>query len=406
MYALKGETTVTNTLHRRISKMRLAAAGATLTLVFTLGTVTIQSAEAQTFTVLHNFTGSVDGGNPYGGLIRDSAGTLYGTAANGGSSSKGVVYKLNKNHVETPLYTFTGGADGGEPLAGLIREAAGNFYGTTFAGGASAVGVVFKLSKSGTETVLHSFAGGSSDGAHPWGALIQDSEGNFYGTTFGGGASDWGTVFKLSKSGKETVLHTFNGGASDGEFPFYANLLMDAKDNLYGVTSQGGVSNMGVVFELGKSGKFIVLHSFAGGTKDGCYPYGTPAMDAKGNLYGTAYKCGSAGSGVLWKLNAKGHETVLHSFTGGSSDGAFPYAGVIMDAKGNFYGDTAYGGSSNDGAVYKLSSKGKVAVLHSFTESDGESPIGGLIRDAKGDIYGTAYDFGADAYGTVWKITP
>jgi len=385
--------------------MRLGAAGAALT-VLMLGAVTIQSAEAQTFTVLYNFSGSVDGGNPYGSVIRDTAGNLYSTAANGGSSSKGVVFKLNKNDVETPLYTFTGGADGGEPLAGLIRDAAGNFYGTTFAGGTSANGVAFKLSKSGTETVLHSFAGGSSDGAHPWGALIRDSEGDFYGTTVGGGASDWGTVFKLSASGTETVLHTFNGGPSDGEFPFYTNLLIDAKDNLYGVTSQGGASNMGVVFKLSKEGKFTVLHSFTGGTKDGCYPYGTPAMDTKGNLYGTAYKCGTAGSGVLWKMNAKRHETVLHSFAGGSSDGAYPYAGVIMDAQGNFYGDTAYGGSSNDGAVYKLSSKGKVTVLHSFTEADGESPIGGLIRDAKGDIYGTAYDFGSGAYGTVWKITP
>jgi uncharacterized repeat protein (TIGR03803 family) len=145
--------------------MGLGAAGAALTFVVMLGMVTVQSAQAQTFTVLYNFSGSVDGGNPYGGLIRDTAGDLYCTAANGGSSSKGVVYKLNKNDVETPLYTFTGGADGGEPLAGLFRDAAGNFYGTTFAGGTSANGVVFKLSKSGTETVLHSFAGG-------WGASL------------------------------------------------------------------------------------------------------------------------------------------------------------------------------------------------------------------------------------------
>jgi len=183
-------------------------------------------------------------------------------------------------------------------------------------------------------------------------------------------------------------------------------LLMDAKGNLYGVTAQGGASNKGVVFKLSKNGRLTVLHSFVGGKADGCYPYGTPAMDAKGNLYGTTYMCGTANAGVVWKVGAKGTENVLHNFAGGSSDGAYPYAGVIMDAKGNFYGDTAYGGSSGDGTVYELNKKGKLTLLHSFAGSDGESPIGGLIRDAKGNLYGTAYEGGSDLYGTVWKLTP
>jgi uncharacterized repeat protein (TIGR03803 family) len=149
-----------------------------------------------------------------------------------------------------------------------------------------------------------------------------------------------------------------------------------------------------------------VLHSFLGGTNDGCTPYGTPVMDADGNLYGTTYKCGSANEGVIWKLAKNGKETVLHNFTGGSSDGAYPYAGVIMDAKGNFYGDTAYGGSSNDGTVFELNNKGKLKVLHSFDGTDGASPIGGLIQDSKGTLYGTAYAGSAGNYGTVWKLTP
>jgi uncharacterized repeat protein (TIGR03803 family) len=399
---------VTKTLQRSISKMGLGAASAALTLavVLAVGVVTTQLAQAQTFTVLHNFTGSSDGGNPYAGMAPDAVGNFYSTTSGGGSSGKGVVFKRSKGGAETVLYNFTGGNDGGEPLAGLIRDAAGNLYGTTFASGGSGYGVAFKLSKSGTETVLHSFAGGTSDGAHPWGSLIQDDKGNLYGTTFGGGTANWGTVFKISKSGVETVLHSFVGGSTDGEFPYYTNLLMDAKGNLYGITAQGGAANAGAVYRLNKSGKLTVLHSFMGGTKDGCFPYGTPAMDTKGNFYGTTYKCGSSGAGVVWKLGAKGVETVLHNFTNTSSDGAYPYAGVILDATGNFYGATAYGGASGDGTIYKLAMKGKLTLLHSFTGADGESPIGGLIRDAKGNFYGTAYEGGGYLYGTLWKLTP
>jgi uncharacterized repeat protein (TIGR03803 family) len=399
---------VTNALQQSISRTCLGTASVALALavVLGLGIVTTQSAQAQTFDVLYNFTGSSDGGNPYAAVLRDTSGNLYSTAANGGSSGKGVVFKVDTRGTETVLYSFTGGSDGGEPVAGLIRDSAGNFYGTTFSGGSSDNGVVFKLSKSGSETVLHSFAGGSSDGAHPWGGLIQDDKGNIYGTTSGGGASNWGTVFKLSKDGTETVLHTFVGGESDGEFPMYTSLVMDKTGNLYGITEQGGPDNLGLVYKLSPSGKFTLLHGFLGGATDGCYPYGTPAMDSKGNLYGTAYKCGSSGEGMVWKVTKKGAETVLHNFAGGSSDGAYPYAGVIMDAKGNFYGDTAYGGSSGDGAVYKLNKKGKLTLLHSFAGSDGQLPIATLVRDAKGNFYSTAYEGGSYEYGTVWKMTP
>jgi uncharacterized repeat protein (TIGR03803 family) len=401
-----GETIMTRTQQPNISKTRAVASAALTLIVILLGVAATLSAQAQTFTDLYNFDdGSSHGGNPYAGVLRDTKGNLYGTTATGGSSGKGVVFKLSTRGVETLLYSFTGGSDGGEPLAGLLRDSAGNFYGTAFSGGSSSNGVVFKLSKSGTETVLHNFAGGSSDGAHPWGGLIQDDKGNFYGTTFGGGSADWGTVFKLSKDGTETVLHTFVGGASDGEFPMYTSLVMDKAGNLYGVTSQGGPDNLGVAYKLSSTGKFTLLHGFVGGTKDGCYAYGIPAMDSKGNLYGTTYKCGSSNQGTVWKLSAKGHETVLHNFTGSASDGAYPYAGVIMDAEGTLYSDTAYGGSSGDGAVYELNTKGKLTLLHSFDESDGGYPISELLRDAKGTLYGTAYEGGSSGYGTVWSIT-
>jgi len=395
---------VTDTLQQRISKVRLGAASAALTLgvVLVLGVVATQSAQAQTFTVLYNFTGSSDGAYPYAILLRDAAGNLYGTTEVGGSGN-GVVFKVDTSGKETVLYSFTGGADGGYPFAGVVRDKSGNLYGTTEAGGSSALGTVFKVDTSGTETVLHSFAGGTTDGCYPYGGLLRDKAGNLYGTTADCGASSVGTVFKIDTSGAETVLHSFT--VSDGGYPFYTSLLMDKKGNLYGVTSSGGTSGEGVVYKLSKSGTLTVLHSFTGGATDGCYPYGTPAMDKKGTLYGTAEACGSSSEGIVWKVSKTGTETVLHSFAGGSSDGGYPLAGVIMDAKGNLYGDTELGGTSSLGTVYKLSKTGTLTLLHSFAGSDGEIPFDDLIRDAKGTLYGTTEGGGSSSVGTAWKIT-
>jgi len=391
-------------------RQQVASAALAFAVVFVFGIVTTRSAQAQTFTVLHNFTGSPDGSLPYGSLIRDQAGTLYGTTETGGASGAGTVFKVSKSGTLTVLYSFTGGSDGANPFAGLLRDAAGNFYGTTANGGTSGVGTVFKLSKSGKETVLHSFAGGTTDGCYPYGGLLQDTAGNFYGTTEVCGASGVGTVFKLSKTGKETILHSFAGGSSDGEFPSFTSLLMDTSGNLYGVAEQGGTYNQGVVYKLNKAGKLTVLYSFAGGTTDGCDIFGTPAMDADGNLYGTANACGSAHVGMVWKVSKKGKETVLHNFTAGSADGAEPVAGVIMDAKGNLYGSTYQGGSANLGTVYKLNKKGTVTLLHTFTGADGDYLYAGVLRDAAGNLYGTTIYGGSghecnNSCGTVWQIT-
>jgi uncharacterized repeat protein (TIGR03803 family) len=393
-----------------ISMIRRRVAGAALTfvVVLMLGVVAAQSAQAQKFTTLYNFTGGSDGGNPYGGLVRDATGNLYSTTEVGGAGF-GVVFKLSKKGKETVLYTFTGGSDGANPFVGLVRDAAGNLYGTTANGGASGLGTVFKVSKADKETVLYSFMGGT-DGCYPYGGLLRDEAGKLYGTTEVCGASGVGTVFKVSKAG-EIVLHSFAGGSSDGEFPSFTSLLKDKNGNFYGVAEQGGTYNQGVVYKLSKGGKFTVLYSFSGGTTDGCNVFGTPAMDNQGNLYGTANACGASHVGIVWKVNKKGKETVLHTFTGGSSDGAEPIAGLIMDAKGNLYGDTYQGGTANLGTVYKLNKKGTLTVLHSFTGSDGDYPYSGLIRDAKGTLYGTTLYGGSgqgcrNGCGTVWKLTP
>jgi len=182
---------------------------------------------------------------------------------------------------------------------------------------------------------------------------------------------------------------------------------MDGKGNLYSVASQGGTSGEGVLYKLSQNGKLTVLQSFAAGTMDGCYPYGTPAADTKGNLYGTTAGCGSSNAGIVWKVSKNGTESVLHNFAGGSSDGEYPLAGVILDSKGNLYGDTQVGGASNLGTVFELNKKGALTLLHSFPgSSDGKLLYDGLIRDAEGHLYGTTLNGGSGGYGTVWKLTP
>jgi uncharacterized repeat protein (TIGR03803 family) len=214
--------------------------------VLLLSVVVTARAQAQTYSVLYSFMGGADGANPYAGLVRDPSGNLYGTTTTGGYYSYGVVFKVSETGKETVLYTFTGGADGGEPAAGLVRDAAGNLYGTTPESSPGA-GVVFKVSETGKETVLYTFTGGA-DGSIPRARLVRDSAGNLYGTTFYGG-SHYGVVFKLDTTGKETVLYTFTGGA-DGRNP-EAGLVRDAAGSLYGTTVLGGFSyGYGVVFEL------------------------------------------------------------------------------------------------------------------------------------------------------------
>ena len=183
----------------------------------------------------------------------------------------------------------------------MVRDGAGNLYGTTFYGGESDFGTVYKLDRNGAETVLHSFAGSPLDGQEPTAGLIRDAAGNFYGTTITGGASNLGTVYKLDTTGKETVLYSFTG-RPDGKFP-WAGLVRDAAGNLYSTASQGGASRYGTVFRLDTTGNFIILHSFAFGATDGITPMGGLIRDTAGNLYGTTLQGGAFGVGTVFKLS-------------------------------------------------------------------------------------------------------
>jgi uncharacterized repeat protein (TIGR03803 family) len=374
-----------------------------LGLVWVLGALAIVPAQAQTEVVLLNFA-KLAGETPYAGVIRDSAGNLYGTASEGGPfrGGYGLVYKLDTAGRETVLHSFTGGADGRYPEAGLIRDSAGNLYGTTDQGGTAGAGVIYKLDTAGNETVLYTFTGGA-DGTNPLLGLIRDSAGNLYGTTFTGGTAGAGVVYKVDSAGNETVLHTFTGGA-DGGSPD-AGVIRDSKGNLYGTAGQGGTAGYGAVYKLSKAGKETVLYSFTGGA-DGANPVAGVIRDSAGNLYGTTLSGGAANFGAVYKVDSVGNETVLYSFTGGA-DGANPYAGVISDAAGNLYGTTFFGGPSNAGVVYKLDTSGTETVLYGFTgANDGSRPIAGVIRDSEGSLYGTTEYGGKHGRGVIFEIKP
>lgn len=352
-----------------------------------------------TETVLYNFTGGTDGANPYAGVIRNSAGEIYGTTYYGGVAGYGVVYKLGRAGHEKVIYSFSGGMDGANPYAGVIRDSAGYFYGTTLYGGASRAGVVYKLDTASNESVLYGFTG-AAGGANPYAGVIHDSSGNLYGVAAYGGASGLGTVFKVDPAGRQTVLFGFPeaiGGFAPG-----SSLLLDGTGNLYGTAPQGGALGEGVVYKIGRHGHETVLHSF-GGT-DGSGPGSGLVGDAAGNLYGTTFNGGAAGYGAVYKIDSAGNETVLYSFTGGA-DGSNPYGGVVLDAAGNLYGTTWYGGSGEGGVIFKIDITGHATVLYKFTSAPGASrSYSTLARDPAGNLYGTAYAGGTAGVGAVYKL--
>ena len=387
---------MSNRLKNHCDTHALAACVAlTLVIFVVLGA----SVEAQTLTTLYSFTGGSDGGYPDAGVVVDKAGNLYGTTPYGGSSYNGVVFQVSPSGAETILYDF-GFADGANPYTPVIRDYSGNLYGTTWDGGASGQGTVYMIDTTGTHTVLHNFAGGTTDGCGPEGSLVMDKYGSLYGTTWNCGARNYGTVFKLGKNGAYGLLHSFSG--RDGAYPD-ASLILDTLGNVYGVTSGGGSASAGVVYKLTKRG-IEVLHAFSGAT-DGCSPSGTPAMDKAGNLYGTTSGNGCSSNGTVWRVSQKGVETILHSFAGGTADGCNPYGGVVGDSKGNAYGNTSSCGAYNSGTLWELSGP-TLSLLHSFAGSDGFFPSGDLRRDSNGVLYGTTRNGGTNDVGTVWSYVP
>ena len=393
--------------------------------------------QGQTLTTLHSFqSGTSDGQSPYGGLLRDSSGNLYGTTEFGGTGSCtitsgngcGTVFKLAPSSGSyNLLHSFAGGSgDGSYPFAGnLILDGAGDLYGTTSSGGSSSDGTIFELVNSTScsndfcESLLYSFAGPTADGAGPNGSLF-NSSGNLYGTTASGGAnSTYGAVFELpSGSSHDTLLYSFAGSTADGATP-NGSLIADSSGNLYGTTQGGGASSMGSVFEVSGSSDTL-LYSFSGGN-DGATPYAGLIKDSSGNLYGTtAFGGGTPNAGIVFELSPPGIsscpsggnwcETILYTFAGGTSDGGVPYGGLVIDSSDNLYGTTWQGGTNNAGTIFELvysSGTYTEKVLYSFTGgNDGKYPYAGLVTDGSGDFFGTTTQGGTSGYGTVFELSP
>jgi uncharacterized repeat protein (TIGR03803 family) len=379
-----------------------------------LAALTIPCAQAQTLTVVHNFTGTTDGSSPVTGLMMSSTGTFYGTASAGGSANLGIVFRTSAKGKETELHSFTGGSDGATPDGGLIEDSSGALYGTTTAGGTAGQGTVYRL-KGRKETVLYSFAGGSTDGADPQAGLVMDAAGNLYGTTSAGGPAGNGTVFKLAapqqKNGAwtETVLYSFGTG-TDGATPI-GGVVLDAAGNLYGTTSAGGTAGDGTLFQLvaGTTWKENILHSFQNGT-DGATPYAGLVSDKAGNLYGAATDGGTNGGGTVFELSPSGGSwnfSVLNSLPGYGISGTF--RDLMVDASGNLYGTTHCDGSYDAGTIYELTPSGgnwNYTLLHTFTGGgDGLYSISNLVMKG-GKLYGTTELGAANNDGDIYELTP
>ncbi|HTS37695.1 MAG TPA: choice-of-anchor tandem repeat GloVer-containing protein [Candidatus Solibacter sp.] len=367
-------------------------------------------AVAQTESILYNFCSVQqncgDGASPIGTLVRDSAGNLYGTTCIGGALEEGTVFKLSAEGAETVLYSFedSTGRDGICPNAGIIRDKNGNIYGTTTGGGVYEGGIVFMLSPSLTETILYTF--GRQDARTPEGPLVLDRQGNLYGVAGSGGTAKFGAVYKIAPNGTESILHSFTNSNGDGGYPNGA-LVSDTRGNLYGTTSYGGAYGYGTVYRLNLDGTETTLHSF-GLNSDGRTPYAGVVLAKNGDLYGTTNLGGAFRVGTVFKLSPNGDEFVLHSFTPNTSDGQHPYGELLLDSAGNLYGTTEYGGTSGAGVVFEITAARTEMILHEFTgsPSDGATPFGAPIMDSAGNLYGTTLSGGANDSGTIFRITP
>jgi uncharacterized repeat protein (TIGR03803 family) len=361
-------------------------------------------------TTLYSFSGGNDGGNPFGGLVLASDHNFYGTTVYGGTNGFGTCFKLAGDGTFTPLYSFTGNADGGNPYAGLTQGKDGNLYGTTYNGG-QGYGTVFRITIQGAITPFYSFTGNTSDGANPSGKLVQGSDGNFYGTTQSGGLSGFGTIFQLlPASGMVNIEYQFTGGY-DGATP-YTGLVQAPDGLLYGTTTSGGTNGYdGTVFACTTDGNLTPLWSFTG-FPDGSDPEGDLVLGTDGNLYGTTDFGSTNGFGSVFRITTNGVLTTLYAFAQDFVNGANPTAGLVQTADGKLYGTTYNGGVLftngllylGSGSVFGITTNGLLNTLYLFNNTTGA--VGGLVLGADGNFYGTTVGGGSNNDGTVFSVSP
>jgi uncharacterized repeat protein (TIGR03803 family) len=386
--------------------------------VFVMATAITLSA--QTFSNLFNFN-STDGSTPgSGSLVQGFDGNLYGTTELGGAYGYGNIYKITPGGVETSLYSFcaqTSCPDGSNPSAGLLQASDGNFYGATERGGANDQGTVFKITPKGFLTTLYSFCSmaGCADGEEPQSSLIQASNGNLYGTTFGGSAHQAGTVYQVDPAGVVTTLISLQQSGLTS-----AQLVQASNGVLYGTTRNGGAGKecdepgCGSIFSVTTAGEAKNLYSFCNQGNptcpDGAFPIAGLTLASNGNLYGTTSQggdnsaCAILNCGTVFEITPKGTLTTLHAFDG--DDGSMPYGDLLQGTDGNLYGTTSEGGTTGGGTIFKISTGGLFTSLYSFDNTTGgEIPYAGLVQSTNGNFYGTTHQGSGTVAGTVFTVT-
>jgi uncharacterized repeat protein (TIGR03803 family) len=375
--------------------------------LFLFCALTAIATPAQTFTTLIDFDNS-DGARPAAPPVQGLDGQFYGTTTDGGTNALGTVFKITSAGQLTTLYNFCSldkCGDGANPFAQLLLAIDGDFYGTTSDGGTHADGSVFKITSGGKLTRLYSFRGRSfGEGAFPNGSLIQGTDGNLYGTTGGGGRSRSGTVFKMTPVGKLTTLYSFCAKihCTDGSEPD-AGLVQATDGNFYGTTIYGGANGEGTVFKITPTGRLTVLYSFCSETNctDGENPYAGLAQATNGDFYGTTIAGGANGYGTVFKITSGATLSTLHSFCAEANctDGSTPTTGLVQGTAGNFYGATL-GGTNNEGTAFRITPSGQFTTLYNF-----DIPSMGFVQGTDGKLYGVTAGGGTNDLGTVYSLS-
>jgi uncharacterized repeat protein (TIGR03803 family) len=353
------------------------------------------------FTRVHVFSGEPS--TPYAPLLARPDGSLFGISAEGGAAGSGTIFKLVPGISFEVLHGFSGPINGSSAWDGLTAAADGTLYGTAPKGGPGTVGTIFKIAATGTFTLLTAVPNTGSIGVYPYGSIVEGADGALYGAMIGGGASDAGTIYKMTTAGVTSLAHSFSA-ATHGSRP-YGRLLAAADGVLYGTASGGGPNYKGTLYSYEPiARRFTLLHTFNG--SDGGTPYAGLIEGSDGRLYGTTFAGGAYNYGTVFAFDVAARKlTTLHSFK--ASDGANPYAALIEAANGRLYGTTSGGGGSNLGTVFSIDRSGAgYTVMHSFKGTDGAAPRAALAQAADSFLYGTTSDGGSTNSGVIFRVSP
>ncbi len=378
--------------------------------VLVICAATAIAASAQTFNTLVDFDGT-DGGSPTASLVQGHDGSLYGASTSAGAYGGGTVFKITPEGTLTTLYNFCAEsdcADGAYPEGTLVLGTDGNFYGTTLHGGNNicqySCGTLFKITPDGRLTTIYQFDG--TDGSNPVAGLIQGADGSFYGTTVDGGANGGGTLFKITRAGTLTTLYTFcaQPTCTDGDQPT-GTLVQSIDGNFYGTTNGGGKANCyygcGTVFRITPDGKLTTLHSFCEtDCSDGEQPWAGLLLGSDGNFYGTTNTAGAGYGGTVFKITPSGELTTIYSFSclPGCGEGGFPYGELVQGTDRALYGTTSGGGENGYGTIFRMTPRGSLRTIYNL-EGPGSSPLSGLLQATSGVFYGTTFQGGSNACG-------